>query len=76
LATPAQITFTKLTAFAIAVVITVWMWGDGSGWLTAVAAGVGGYILLKIAIALLIGLYQGLMIRAEKPPRSSPTSRS
>ncbi len=58
MATPAQNIFTKLTALAIAVIITVWLWGDGSGWLTAIAAGVGGYLLLKIAIALLIGLHQ------------------
>jgi hypothetical protein len=38
MATPAQIIFTKLTALAIAIVITTWLRGDGFGWLTAIAA--------------------------------------
>ncbi len=60
MATSAQIIFTRLAALAIAIVIGAWLWGDGSGWLAAIAAGVGGYILSKIGIALLIGLRQGL----------------
>ncbi len=67
--TPAQIILAKLSAVAIAILITAWLWGDGSGWLTAIAAGIGGYILLKTAIAVLIGLHRGSIIRTEQQPR-------
>jgi hypothetical protein len=66
MATPSQIIFTKLTSLAIAIIIVAWMWGDDFGWLSVIVAGLGGYFLSTVAIAVLIGLVNGLINRSEQ----------
>jgi hypothetical protein len=66
MATTSQIIFTKLTSLAIAIVIVAWMWADGFGWLSVIVAGLGGYFLSTLAIAVLIGLVNGLIKRSEQ----------
>jgi hypothetical protein len=63
--TAGQIIFTKLTALALAIVTALWWHGEGFGWLTTIAAGIVAYIFWKIAIAMVVGLHQGMLIRAE-----------
>jgi hypothetical protein len=66
MATPTQIISTKLAAPAIAIVIVAWMWGEGFGWRSMIVVGLGGYVLSKFAIALLIGPREGLIIHAQQ----------
>jgi hypothetical protein len=66
MATATQIISTKLAAPAIAIVSVAWMWGEGFGWRSMIVVGLGGYVLSKFAIALLIGTREGLIIHAQQ----------
>jgi hypothetical protein len=65
MATAGQIVFTKVTALAIALVAAWWWRSEGFGWPAAIAAGIINYIFWKIAISIVIGRYQGALIRAQ-----------
>jgi hypothetical protein len=63
MATGGQIVFTRLVAFAIALVTAWWWRSEGHEWPVTIVVGIGGYVLAKIVIAVLIGLCQGVVLR-------------
>jgi hypothetical protein len=64
MATVTQIICTKLAAPVIASFIVGWMWGEGFGWRSMIVTGLGGYVLSKVVITLLIGPREGSIMVA------------